>query len=185
MKTMTFALVALLMALSTMGFNCINDAFQVAVNMPITATYDINPGTPGPINHSTTKNLSDFADNSYLDKIQAIRVYDVRITTIGDYSGSVSNGVVAVDGATLFTFSGTWNAFHNSQSILGTSSLIHPNTAGMAVLMNKLNQFKSNSSTTITISTSGNASGPAVPAGLQVKIEIMAQFDAQIGGGSK
>ncbi len=183
MKKMTVVLVALTAALLTVGFSCINDPFIVSVNLPISATFDVNHGNAGSnatYSDSKVVALKDEIDQSYLNKIKNVRSYDLRISTIGDFGGNVS-GVVTINGTTILTFSGAWNDFHTSQSVLGSSLLVHPNQPGVLVLLGALNAFESNSEVTVTLGSTGTISTP-FPAGLQMKVELLSQVDAEVSG---
>ncbi len=190
MKTMTFVLVTLLAALASVGFNCINDSFTVAVNLPLTFDINVNPGPTGSKGGTpVTVRLADQIDNSYVNKLQAVRFYDIRVSTVGTYSGTITNGVLTIDGIKILDFQGTWNQFNTPQSILGSSTLVTPNFApggGVSHLIDLLNQFKSNSGVQTTLNgscTIQDQSGQ-VPAGLMVHFEILSQVDANVGGGN-
>ncbi len=179
MKTMTFVLVTLMAALASVGFNCINDSFQVAVNLPIVQEYPINPGPAGAYGGSAVVKLKDIIDQSYLDHMKNVRSYDIRVSTIGQYSGNVS-GSVTIDGNTLLTYSGAWNQFNTPQSVLGTSGLVSSNSVGVQALLTKLNQFTTNQNVTVAVTGAGTIAGTTVPAGLVLRIEILSQVDAEI-----
>ncbi len=186
MKTMTFVLVTLLAALASVGFNCINDNFTVAVNLPLTVDLTVNPGPTGTKSGSATVRFADKIDQSYLGKLQNVRYYDIRVSTVGTYSGNVSNGVLTIDGTPILTFAGTWNQFNTPQSLLGSSTLVRPDSRGIVILMNKLNSFKSDPNIQATLSASCTISDPSgnVPSGLMVHFEILTQVDAEVGGGN-
>jgi hypothetical protein len=184
MKKTTYLLMALLVGLATMGFNCVNDGFVVSVNLPLTLTFNVNNGNAGSnanFSGSATLALKDQIDPSYLGNLHGARSYDLRVSTIGDFSGTVSNGVVRINGQTILTFSGPWNSFHTPQSVLGSSSLVQPNNTGIQVLLNALQQFQTNQNVSVTLDGGGTITTP-YPAGLQVQIELLSQVDAQVGG---
>lgn len=183
MKTMTFVLVTLLAALASVGFNCINDNFTVSVNLPLTLDLNVNPGPTGTKSGNAVVKFADYIDPSYLGNLQAVRYYDIRVSTVGTYSGNVSGGVLNIDGTPILTFAGTWNQFNTPQSLLGSSSLVRPQNGGIAILINKLNSFKTNSAVQATLSSSLTITDPSgnVPAGLVVHFEILCQVDALVG----
>lgn len=184
MKTMTFVLVTLLAALASVGFNCINDNFTVAVNLPLTLDLTINPGPTGTKSGNAVVKFANYIDQSYLGNLQNVRYYDIRVNTVGTYSGNVSNGVLTIDNQPILTFAGTWNQFNTPQSLLGSSTLVRPQNAGIAVLTNKLNSFKTDPNIQATLAASCTISDPSgnVPAGLVVHFEILCQVDAEVGG---
>lgn len=179
MKTMTFVLVTLMAALASVGFNCINDSFQVAVNLPLVQEYPVIPGPAGPYSGSAVVKLKDIIDQSYLDKMKNVRAYDIRVSTTGQYGGNVS-GAVTIDGTTILTFSGAWNQFNTPQSVLGTSTLVSSQPLGVQALLNKLNAFKTDQNVTVTLAGNGSITGTTVPSGLVLRIEILSQVDAEI-----
>ncbi len=186
MKTMTFVLVTLLAALASVGFNCINDNFTVAVNLPLTLDVPVNQGPAGTKSGTITLKLANLIDQSYVNHLQAVRYYDIRVSTVGTYTGSISGGTLNIDGTPILTFGGTWNQFNTPQSLLGSSALVHPQAAGIVALTNLLNNFKTNPNASTTLSatcTISDASGQ-VPSGLTVHFEILCQADAEVGGGS-
>ncbi len=182
MKTMTFVLVTLLVAIASVGFSCINDSFLVAVNLPLTVEYKVNPGPAGVKIADTTVYFKDQIDQSYVGKIQNVRYYDSQVSTIGTYSGSVPpNGQLLIDNQLLLSFHGNWNDFNTPQSVLGSSPLVTPNNAGVAELLAKLNQFIANQNTSVHLAGSCTLVGPDVPAGLRLRVQILCQVDAEVG----
>lgn len=181
---MKLVLAALLIVLLNTGSSCVNDGFLVAVNLPISHTWAINGGSSTNFSGSTTTiTLANQIDASYSDKIQGARYYDIRVSVGGAYSGNV-NGTAYINGTPLLTFSGSWADFQTPQSLLGASPHVTPQTAGVVVLVNALNTFKSNPSTVVTLSANGSLSQGPVPNGLTITVEILAQVDAQVGGDS-
>ncbi len=180
MKTMTVVLFGLTAALLTMGFNCVNDPFMLSVNLPISATVNVDQGTTA-FNESKTVTLNDQFDQSYANKFKSYRIYDLRISTIGDFSGSFS-GNVYIDNTVILTVTNkAWNDFHTPQSVTGSSNLVQQNAAGVAVLVNKLAQIQNGQTVVATLKTTGTIS-PAATSGLQVQIELLAQLDAEVSG---
>ena len=181
---MNLLLAGLLIVLLNTGSSCINDGFLVAVNLPISQTWPINSSTTNRnfSGISTAIVLAKQIDESYRDKIKNARCYDIRISVGGDYAGSVI-GTANINGTPLFTFDGTWAELHTPQSLAGSSPRIHPQTAGMNVLLNQLNAFSSNNSVVVNLDASGSMSQLPIPSGLTVTVEIFAQVDAKVGGG--
>lgn len=180
---MKLVLAGLLIVLLNTGSSCINDSILVAVNLPISHTWSINGGNNTSFSGSTTSIvLADQIDASYSDKIQSARFYDIRVSVGGAYSGNV-NGTASINGTPLLTFNGSWADFQTPQSLLGSSPHVTPQTAGVAVLVNALNSFKTNPSTVVQLSAIGSVSQGPVPNGLSVTVEILAQVDAQVGNG--
>ncbi len=182
MKTMTFVLVTLLVAIASVGFSCINDNFLVAVNLPLTVDYNVNPGPAGVKSADTTVYLKDQIDQSYVGKIQNVRYYDIRVSTIGTYDGSVPpDGQLFIDGKRILSFRGTWNQFNTPQSVLGSSTLVTPDNAGVAQLLTKLNAFITNDNTSVRLTGTCVLNGSTVPDGLKLRVEILCQVDAEVG----
>jgi len=184
MKT-KILLVFLLGILATTGSTCINDGFLVAVNLDIPACYAIKAGptlswTPSDPGQPVVIRLADQIDASYLDKIKNARYYDLKVSVMGAYSGSVS-GICYINNIPLLTFSGTWADFATPQSLLGNSPHITAQATGVAELVRVLNLFKANTAVTVSMSSSGSLSGQSpVPAGLSVCLDILAQVDAEV-----
>ena len=184
MKT-KILLVFLLGILATTGSTCINDGFLVAVNLPISACFNIKSGsnlswTPSDPGQPVIIKLSDAIDGSYVDKIKNARYYDMQVTVHGAYAGSVS-GFAYINGKPLLSFQGQWSDFATPQSLIGSSTHITPQTAGVAELVAMLNQFKTNASTSMSLTSNGSLSGQSpVPSGLSFCFEILAQVDAQV-----
>jgi len=180
---MKLLLAGLLIVLLNTGSSCINDGIVVAVNLPISHTWNVNSGTNTNFSGSSTPIvLANQIDGSYKDKVKGARYYDIRVSVGGTYSGNVS-GTAYINGIPLLTFNGSWTDFKTPQSLLGSSTHVTPQTAGVAALVSALNNFTSNSSTTVTLSANGNLTQSPVPAGLTVTVEIFAQIDAQVNGG--
>lgn len=182
---MKLLLAGLLIVLLNTGSSCINDGFLVAVNLPISQTWAINPSTTNATfsGSRTAVALANQIDESYRDKIKNARYYDIRVSVGGDYSGSVA-GTANINGTPLFTFDGTWAQLHTPQSLLGSSARIHPQTAGVNVLVNALNAFSNNNSVVVNLDATGTMSQLPIPSGLTLTVEILAQVDAQVGGDS-
>ena len=182
-------LAALLIVLINTGSSCINDSILVAVNLPISASWSINGGNNTNFTGSTTSiALAEQIDASYSDKLQKARFYDIRVSVAGAYSGNVTGtasiGNTPTTPVPLLTFNGSWADFQTPQSLLGNSTHITPQAAGVAVLVSALNSFTSNPSTVVYLSANGSVSQAPVPNGLSVKVEIFTQVDAEVGSGS-
>jgi hypothetical protein len=180
----TKALLLLLIGiLATTGSTCIQDGFLVSVNVPIKATFPINAGPNLVFSGSQTIKLSDLIDASYVDNLKNVRYFDVRISTTGTYNGTVFV-TGSIDGSELIKTKNTptpWSDLATPQSLLGGSTKFDFQTAGLTQLMVKLNQFKSNPNTTVTLSANGTLSGQTpVPSGLALVVEIFAQADSEV-----
>lgn len=183
MKKVMLTLTTLLIALATMGFNCINDSFDVAVNMPIEAVFTVNAGPAGSFGGTpVTITLSGIIDPSYIGKIKNVRSYDIRVSTIGTCSDSIANGFATINSKQILTFRGQWNSFNTPQSVLGSSPLVTPNPVGIQELLSTLTKFINNSSQTAVVNGGGTMIGTTVPSGLQLKIQLFAQVDAELSG---
>ena len=178
MKAMTVILIGVTTALLTMGFNCVNDPFMLSVNLPISALINVDQGTTS-YNESQSITLNDQFDHSYADNIKNYRVYDLRIGTIGDFSGTFS-GYVYIDNTLILSVNNkSWNDFHTPQSVSGGA--VQQNPQGLQYLLTKLSQVQSGQTVVVTLKTTGNIS-PAATVGLQIQIQLLAQLDAQVSG---
>jgi hypothetical protein len=181
MKTKVL-LVFLLGILATTGSTCINDGFLVAVNLPIEQCFSINAGPTLGFGGSIVIKLADEIDASYLDDIKSVRFYDIRVRTTGTYNGTV-NVEGKIDGVSLVktTAAWPWSDFATPQSLLGGSTKLTFDSLGVKQIVTKLNQFKTDPNTTITLSTIGTLAGLSpVPSGLGICLEILAQVDAEV-----
>ena len=185
MKT-KILLFSLLVVLATTGSTCINDGFLVSVNLPINPCFTINPGPTLTFNPSITDTLALAIDPSYRENIKSARYYDIRVSVLGTYNGTV-NGTVYIQRSgssgqqALLTFTGNWSDFSTPQSLLGTSSHVAPVTVGVQELLTALNSLTVNPNTYVKISAVGSLSGQSpVPSGLSLCVEILAQADAQV-----
>ncbi|HXG00589.1 MAG TPA: hypothetical protein VNL69_07375 [Bacteroidota bacterium] len=163
----------LVVALTTMGFDCVNDNVLVAVNVTgLTATVNLTPGGTS-FDATQTISASDYLDVGFEDiNLNSFRVYDIRITTIGTFAGTV-NAQVLVNGAQILSYSGPWSSFNTPQSLV-SSQLITRNPAGMLTLLNAIRNRQD-----VQIRTTGTVS-QALPSGLAVRIEVLAQVDAAL-----
>jgi len=170
-------LAAIFIALTTMGFDCINSDFLVAVNVRgVTGTFYVNQGN-GSFDDSKTFLSSDYLDQDFSDEIRDVRIYDVRVSTGGPYTGSVSSGTVSVNGTPILTLvaSTPWNAFNSPQSLL-TSPYIRRIPGGIGALVNAIRSKQD-----ITLRGFGSLSGPVDRDGTYfVAVEILGQVDAAV-----
>lgn len=163
----------LVVALTTMGFDCVNDNPLVSVNIPgLTGTFSVNPGVTT-FDESVVITSSQYLDIGFSDfNPNSFRVYDIRISTIGSFAGTVT-GQVQINGQQILSYNGPWNSFNTPQSLV-TSPLLTRNIAGFSALLSAIRNKEN-----ITIRGSGNLSEPA-PAGLSVRVEVLAQVDAEL-----
>jgi hypothetical protein len=185
MKTKVLLWLLLFGILATTGSTCINDGFLVAVNLPIQACFTIKPGstlswTPSDPGQPVVIHLADQIDASYLNNIKNVRYYDLKVSVMGTYTGSMS-GIAYINNIPLLTYSGQWSDFSTPQSLLGGSTHITSQVAGVTELVRVLNLFTSNSAITVSLASSGSLSGQSpVPPGLSFCLEILAQGDAEV-----
>jgi hypothetical protein len=171
-------LLALIVLLTTGGWDCFNSDIAVPIDVKFTTTYPVNPGTN--LNYGGTRYLNplDSVDQDFQDKLSAGRLYDVQVRTVGTFGGSVS-GSASVNDKVLLTYSGTWAQLSTWQSILGKSPYITPQTAGMTEAANILKNLSLDPQ--VKLSSSGTVSGAtSVPAGLSVEFRILGQADAVV-----
>jgi hypothetical protein len=163
----------LVVALATMGFDCVNDNALISVNIPgLTGTFAINPGGTT-FDETITVTSSEYLDVGFSDiNLNSLRVYDIRISTIGTFAGNV-NGQVLINGQQLLSYNGPWNSFNTPQSLVN-SPLIGRNPAGVVALLSAIRDRRD-----VIIRGVGNVSQP-VPSGLSVRVEILAQVDAEL-----
>lgn len=168
--------VVLVAALATSGFVCINEDLLVSVEIEgITGTYNVNPGD-GTFNDCTTISSAQYLDPDY-SSIRGVRIYDIKVSTIGAYAATVSgNSRVTVNGVTILSLVGgtQWNYFSTPRSIL-TDPNISKNTPGILALVNAITNRQN-----IIICGIGSISPAPVPAGLKMKIEVFGQVDAGV-----
>jgi hypothetical protein len=169
-------LISLFVALATMGFDCINDSFLVSVNVNgITGKFKINPGNNpnfGPPGDCVTITASQYLDQSYSDEIQDVRIFDIKVSTIGTYAGNV-NGTATVNNVAILNYSGPWSSFNTPQSLL-TSQLITRSAGGIGLLVNAIKNKQ-----TIVLCGVGSVSQVPVPDGLYIQVDVSGQVDAK------
>ena len=168
-------LAAFFVALATMGFDCINSDFLVSVNVKgISATIQVHPG-PTTFGADTTFHSSDYLDPDFSDVIKDVRIYDVQVSTIGQFNGQVTVNTVNVNGVPLIRVDTTpWNTFNTPQSLL-TPPPVHVLPGGVAALISAIRNRQD-----IRLLAGGNVSTPVTQNNLFVKIEVFGQFDASV-----
>jgi len=180
MKT-RIVLLALFVALATMGFECINSPIIVALNIdPFSRCFAINPGPNTNFGGTAVIDPRSLIDDGYEDKIEDARIYDITVQATGPFTGNVTNGVVTINGTPILTYSGTWANFSTEQSIIRRSAFITPQRAGILVLIGLLKQTPLQP---VTLASTGTLTGggvPPVPAGLGVCVKVYAQVDGKI-----
>jgi hypothetical protein len=126
------ALVLLLfLAIPLMGFNCVNDAFTISLNLaPFNGTYALNPG-PTTFGGSFSINTTTMYDQGYT--LTGASVYDITVATAGPNLGTCT-GAVTINTIPLLTYSGPWTGFNTPQSLL-TSRYITRDARGIAELI--------------------------------------------------
>lgn len=165
-------LAAMLVALTTTGSDCINDGFLVSVNVEgLSGSYAINPGGTLTFDESVTVPSSTYLNTDF-GSFQGVRIYDVRVHTVGTYGGTAT-GTVNVNGVPAISFNGSWAAFNTPQSLL-SSNLITRSPAGVSALIGAILQGQN-----VTLQAIGSVSQGPVPSGLSIVVEIFAQVDAQ------
>jgi hypothetical protein len=171
------ALLALLVLSTTMGAKCItvNDDALVAVNIDdITGTYAVAPGaTTFGAGNCVTKDASEYLDEDFTD-IRNARLVDVKVQTSGQFPGTVTDGAITANGATVLSYSGPWNTFNTQQSLLSPATPLTTNPVGVAALIAAINAQEP-----VTICATGGFS-QAATAGLSLTVTAFAQVDASI-----
>lgn len=180
MKT-KIVLLALFVALATMGFECINSPFNVSLNLdPFSKCFDINPGGTVNFGGSVSIDPRGLIDDSFEDKIQDARIYDITVQATGPFTGNVTNGQVTINGIPILTYSGTWANFSTPQSILGRSAFITPQRGGILELVRVLKLRPLQAVTLASIGTLTGGGVPPVPSGLGVCVKVYAQVDGSV-----
>lgn len=170
----------LVAVLATTGATCINEDIVVPVNVtPLSASVALGSGSTTTFNGSVTFTLGSLIDEDYLGDVSGVQVYDIKIYVTGDYTGGkVNTSTASVNGKTLFTFAGDWSAFKTPQSILGGSTLITTNAAGVSELVSIFSQ--GSSATSFSIAASGSVTPSPVPSGLRLNMEVYLQANAKV-----
>ncbi len=186
MKRIFIKYLLLFVGLATTGASCLNEEILVVVNLnPIIGTYRLVPGQDTSFTGTIRIKLDSLISPEYKNHIKTGRVYDLRVRVEGNYTGRVSgNALVSVNDGPFtslvrFPRTGTtdWSTFHTSQSLLGNSPYLGPNSEGINMLLHSLT---AQPLPTITLRASGSVSTPPVPPNLVVIIEIYLQADAVV-----
>ncbi|HCV42937.1 MAG TPA: hypothetical protein DGH68_05600 [Bacteroidetes bacterium] len=142
MKPKLIIAAILLIALSTMGFQCINDGFEITLNLdPFNGCFFVNAGTSHDFSGDPVRiDSKTLYDNSY--ELTGVGVYDIQVQTMGTDLGAITNGVVYVwiEGSpvppdTLATYAGNWSDFTTPRSILTSPTLVKVKSAGITRLV--------------------------------------------------
>ena len=82
-------LVSVLAALSTLGSSCIREGFLIPVNLTIDQCYPLNAGPAGSFSATYTIPLASLLDETFRGNIKGVRFYDIKVSTVGSYTGTV------------------------------------------------------------------------------------------------
>jgi hypothetical protein len=182
-------LLAVLVALATHGSSCIREGFLIPVNLPIDQCYAVNAGTAGPFGAVYTISLQPLLDESYWGNVKAVRFYDIKISTVGTYSGTVLAQVLVGTDTLLLIGGGAdhktpvpWSTFSTPQSLLGSSPYVATTSRGVTTLVSALGRLTSDENASVTLRTIGATAGAAVPSGLSVCVHVLAQADVEMNG---
>lgn len=171
----------LLVFLTTVGADCINDPIVVAVTIdPIEGCYNVTPGN-GSFSGTTTVTLKNLIPSDFRDKLKGFRVYDVTVKVEGPYpSGNVSgNGYVRFDSGQelhVLSFSGQYSAFANGVSLLNSGGLISKGT-GFASFLSQISNLN-NLPTQATLRGQGSGAAPTQTFSLCIIISLQADATA-------
>jgi hypothetical protein len=166
------AALALVVGLTTMGSDCINDPFLVSVNLEnVALTINIAAGTTTTYAGTRTITAAEYVDVGF-GPLSNLRIYDITVQTVGTYAGTVT-GSASVNGTAIVSYTGNWSQYATPQSLLGDPGLTL-NAAGVTALRNAVQ-----SELAVTVAGSGSVSVSPVPAGLSVIVRIYAQVDAE------
>lgn len=178
-----FFLALIIVAMTTMGFECINDPIIVSVNADLlTGCFKINPGN-GSFNDSTsTINIGNLIPSDYRNKLKKLRIYDIRIRVTqphpnGRVSGSAFYRFVGEPSRRLCGFSGEYETFARGVSILNSGGLITPDASGFPLLVQRLQNV--NTILTQSVVLRGQGTGPAVTQPLTLCLDIYLQLDGE------
>lgn len=151
----------------------IYDTFHVAVNVDgLEATFSLLPNASTSYSGSVMVSAHDYISGDF-DVIDDVRIYDIRVGTTGSYAGDVT-GSIRVNGIEFTSFSGPWSAFADEQSLL-TGGPITANQAGIAVVTNAILEQRD-----IFVEIVGSVSQAPIPSGLQIRVEVLGQVDAEL-----
>jgi len=185
MRTNTvFFIIIVAVALSTMGSDCVNSPFTVSINLdPIAGCYDINPGDGMWDDSSPVIVISDLIDDEFEEDILGFRLFDIKVKATDNYpDGTVSGSVsYSLDGGPvnpLLSFSGQSSQFKGEGvSLLDPMGLITYDQAFLNALVTALNDPNFRPQTVMLLSS---GSGPLVPVGVQVCVDVYIQADGQV-----
>jgi hypothetical protein len=171
-------LLAVVVLFATGGWDCFNENINVPVDVKFSAAYPINAGQNLTFGGTKSIVVRESVKESFRDDISQGRLYDIQVRATGTYNGSVA-GSAAVNGVTFLTYSGNWSDFSEWQSLLGKSTHITPQAAGvneLATVLKNLSPYD-----IVYLSGGGTLSGQSpVPGGLAVEIQVLGQADAKI-----
>jgi hypothetical protein len=183
MKPKLLLLLAFVLVLTTQGFECINEDLLVSIDIKgITGKYKVNPGD-GTFNDSTKVRSNDYLDPGYPD-IKNVRIYDIKVSTSGSYTGTINIAEVTVRDSTAGTGdtgilsvvpNTDWGYFKDTPRSLLTDPKIQKNTAGILALVNAIKQKH-----TIVLRGDGRITpGPtSFQTDVFIKVEVYGQVDA-------
>jgi hypothetical protein len=169
-------LLALVVLLTTGGWDCFNSDITVPVDVKFSSRYPINPGATS---YSGVRYVSpkDTVDQNFQDNLAGGRLYDVQVRVTGSFSGASVTGSGSVNDSLLVTYAGPWDSLKTWQSILGGSKYIKLQDPGRREVSRIL--AKLSSGPLVKLSGSGTVSGAiSVPAGLAVEVQVLGQADA-------
>ena len=184
-KTVLFCVIAVAVAMSVMGSDCINSPFVVAVNLDaVDGCFDVNPGD-GTWNDQTDPIvIQDLIDENFQDDITGYRLYDIRVRVSDNYpDGQVTGDHVSYSfdsgpfTEVITSFQGQGSQFRGQGvSLLDPQGLITYDQAALNAFVSALND-PSTTPQTIILSSSGT--GPASP-GIQICVAVYIQADAEV-----
>lgn len=186
MKT-RMLLAALFVALTTMGFDCINSPIVASVSLsPISGCWHVTAGS-GQFNDETDSLvIRNFLNSTYKDKLTGLRISNIVIRATpgypnGNVTGDVSFGLDTLHAnQPLLHFGGPYASFANGVSLLNPGTLIQYSPAGLQALVGALN-VSTPDSLPRTIVLKGVGSGPPVAEpSFDVCCEITFQADASV-----
>jgi hypothetical protein len=160
---------------AVVGWGCLTiyDTFHIAVNIDgLDATFPIVPGANPSYSGSVEIRASDYISGDFAT-IDDVRIYDIRVQTMGTYDGDIT-GSVRVNGIEFASFAGPWSAFAEEQSVL-TDETIAVNPPGMTILINGILEER-----TLFVEVVGGVSQTPIPNGLEVRIRVLGQVDAEL-----
>jgi len=122
-----------------------------------------------------------------LGKMKAVRMYDIRLTTIGAYSDSITGTLVIKPKTgtqfTLADINGKWSDFYAGKSVFQNQQAIQIHKPVLATVQNLqalLDQFISNNALVVTLGANGTSHPTDLPPGLRLRIEVLAQVDVDL-----